>query len=198
MRKWVCVPMMTLCLLLAGCGGEKNEAADLRLPYQEMAGCTMTAAVACGQEGAEWTAVLRCEYVPGGESTVEVLEPELIAGVKASVSDGDRRLEFGDTVLNAGSVSPEELSPALCLPRLMAALREGWLLEENDEAWGDVPCRRLLLDQTGENGGKIVSAVWLRYDTGAPLRGELSVDGEIILTAEFTEFEFRDIINHSE
>ena len=194
MRKWICVPMMTLCLL-AGCGG-KEETADLRLPYQEMSGCTMTAAVTCDQEGAEWEAVLRCDYIPDGESTVEVLEPELIAGVRATFSDEDWRLEYEDTVLNAGSPETEELSPALCLPRLMSALRDGWLLEENDEAWGEIPCRRLALDQTGEDGGKIVSAVWLRLEDGAPLRGEISVDGEIILTAEFTEFEFHDIINH--
>ena len=147
MRKWICVPMMTLCLLLAGCGG-KEEAADLRTPYQEMSGCTMTASVICGQEGTEWTATLRCEYIPGGESTVEVLEPELIAGVKASFSDQDWRLEFGDAVLNVGSLSSEEVSPALCLPRLMSALREGWLLEENDEAWNEVLCRRLALGET--------------------------------------------------
>ena len=190
--------MMTLCLLLAGCVGEKEEAANLRTHYQEMTGCTMTAVVTCDQGEAEWTATLRCEYVPGGESTVEVLEPELIAGVKAAFSDEDWQLEFEDTVLNAGELSSEELSPALCLPRLMEALRKGWLLEENDEMWGEIPCRRLLLDRTGEKDGKILSAVWLRYDTGAPLRGEIAVDEEIILTAEFTEFEFRDIINHSE
>ena len=195
MRRWFCVPMMTLCLLLAGCEG-KEEAADLRLPYQEMSGCTMTASVTCDQEGAEWTAVLKCDYIPDGESRVEVLEPELIAGVAAVFSDSDWRLEYEDAVLNVGAVSSEELSPALCLPRLLSALKEGWLLEENDEAWGEVPCRRLSLDQTGENGGKILSTVWLRYDTGTPLRGEISVDGEIILTAEFTDFEFHDIINH--
>ena len=194
MRKWICVPMMTLCLL-AGCGG-KEETADLRLPYQEMSGCTMTAAVICDQEGAEWEAVLRCDYIPDGESTVEVLKPELIAGVRATFSDEDWRLEYEDTVLNVGSPETGELSPALCLPRLMSALRDGWLLEENDEAWGEIPCRRLALDQTGEGGGKIVSAVWIRYDNGTPLRGELAVDGEIILSAEFTEFEFHDIINH--
>ena len=195
MRRWFCVPMMTLCLLLAGCEG-KEEAADLRLPYQEMSGCTTTASVTCNQEGAEWTAVLKCDYIPDGESRVEVLEPELIAGVAAVFSDSDWRLEYEDTVLNVGTVSSEELSPALCLPRLMSALKEGWLLEENDELWDEVACRRLSLDQTGENGGKIISAVWLRYDTGTPLRGEISVDGEIILTAEFTDFEFHDIINH--
>ena len=194
MRRWFCVPMMTLCLLLAGCEG-KEEAADLRLPYQEMSGCTMTASVTCDQEGAEWTAVLKCDYIPDGESRVEVLEPELIAGVAAVFSDSDWRLEYEDAVLNVGAVSSKELSPALCLPRLMGALREGWLLEENEETWNEVPCLRLTVDQSGETG-KILSTIWLRQDDGTPLRGEIAVDGEIILTAKFTAFEFHDIINH--
>jgi len=194
-RKWKCVPMMTLCLLLTACGAGE-EAADFRRPYQEMAGCTMEAAVSCRQGEDLWESVLRCEYVPGEESTVEVLEPELIAGIRAVFSDEDWRLEYEDTVLNVGAVGAEELSPALCLPRLVSALREGWLLEENDEMWGEIPCRRLQLDQTGAQGGKIVSTVWLRSDSGLPLRGEISVDGEIILTAEFTDFAFCDIIIH--
>ena len=45
MRRWLCVPMMTLCLLLAGCGGEREDAADLRAPYRTMEGCSMEAGV---------------------------------------------------------------------------------------------------------------------------------------------------------
>lgn len=194
MRRLMCVPMMTLCLLLSGCGGQE-ETEDLRLPYREMSGCTMTATVTCEQAGAEWEALLRCDYVPEGECTVEVLEPEIIAGVKASFTDGKLRLEYGETELNAGTLSVREVSPVLCLAELMSALRDGWLLEENDEAWQEIPCRRILLDQTGAGGEKIVSAVWLKTEGGTPLRGEISVGGEIILTAEFTEFEFHDIIN---
>ena len=50
MRRWICVPMMALCLLLAGCGGEKSQkqAAAARKPYQDMTGCKMAASVTCG------------------------------------------------------------------------------------------------------------------------------------------------------
>lgn len=85
-----------------------------------------------------------------------------------------------------------------CLPRLMSALREGWLLEENEESWDDIPCLRLTVDQTGEDGEKILSTLWLRQDGGAPVRGEIAVDGEIILTAEFTSFAFYDIMSNQE
>lgn len=194
-RKGMCVLMMTLCLLLTGCGGTTEETADLRARYHDMAGCVMEAAVTCEQEGLEWTAELRCEYVPGGESVIEVLSPESIAGVKAVLDEGAWTLEYEGDCLNAGTVSPEEISPAACLPRLMNALRDGWLLEESQEEWNDVPCLRLCVDQSGPQGGKLVSTVWLRQDDGTPLRGEIAVEGEIFLTAEFTSFTFYDTIS---
>ncbi len=198
MRLWKCVPMMTLLLLLSACGGGggagETEAADLRDRYHDMAGCAMEAAVSCGQEGLAWEAELRCEYVPGGESTVEVLSPEAVAGVKAVLNDTDWRLEYGEASLNAGTLSSEEISPAACLPRLMSALRDGWLLEENEEEWNGVPCLRLTVDQTGVKDGKILSTVWLDLEGGSPVRGEIAVDGEIILTADFTSFTFYDIM----
>lgn len=198
MRKWSYVPMITLCLLLTSCGGNTGaEETDFRSPYQEMNGCTMEAVVSCDQERLEWEAQLICEYIPGGESTVEVLAPETIAGVRAVFTDSDWRIEYEDTCLNVGMLSSEKLSPALCLPQLMSALRDGWLLETNEENWGEIPCHRMSLDQSGPQGGKIISTLWLRQDNGTPLRGEIAVDGEIILKAEFTEFAFYDTIGAS-
>ena len=195
MRKLFCVPMMTL-FLLTSCGGNgEAEPADLRIRYQEMEGCRMEAVVSCDQVGMEWEALLRCDYIPGGESTVEVLEPESITGVKAVFSDSDWRLEYDDVCLNAGSLSREELSPALCLPRLMSALRDGWLLEKNEEDWQEIPCLRISLDQSGAQDGKLLSTLWLRQSDGMPVRGEIAVDGEIILSAEFTDFLFYDTMN---
>lgn len=196
MRRWICVPMMTLLLLLSGCGGGAGEAesVDMRRQYHDMAGCDMEASVVCDQEGCRWEALLRCSYVPDGESTVEVLEPSSIAGVKAVLDGGTWKLEYEDACLNAGVLGSEEISPAICLPRLMSALRDGWLLEENCEDWEGVPCLRITVDQSGLQDGKIVSTVWLRQDGGTPLRGEIAVDGEIILTADFTSFAFYDTI----
>ena len=186
--------MMAL-FLLSGCGGTGEEtAADLRDRYHDMAGCAMEAAVSCDQAGLAWEAELRCTYLPDGESTVEVLAPETIAGVKAVLTDTDWRLEYEGAGLNAGALSEEEISPASCLPRLMSALRDGWLLEENEEEWDGVPCRRITVDQSGLQDGKILSTIWLRLEGGAPLRGEIAVDGEIILTADFTNFSFYDTI----
>lgn len=197
MRRQKCVPMIVLCLLLSGCGGAKEQtAAQLRQPYLEMSGCHMEAVVECIQSGREWMAQLRCTYIPGGESTVEVLSPEEIAGVKAVLRDQNWYLEYEGKCLNAGNLSREQLSPAQCLPRLMSALRDGWLLEENEEDWDGVSCLRLSVDQSGTRTEKIISTLWLRLEDGVPVRGEIAVDGEIILTAEFTAFSFCDTIDN--
>lgn len=120
--------MMTLCLLLTACGGtggEAGDAADARMPYRNMAGCVMEAEVSCTQDGAVWEATLQCDYVPEGETTVEVLAPETIAGVKAVLSDGEVELVYEDQCLNAGNLSSQEVSPMACLPQLMSACGTG-------------------------------------------------------------------------
>ena len=196
MRKWLCVPMMTLCLLLASCGGAEEETMDIRQPYRDMTGCEMEAKVTCAQFDRLWEAELTCDWTPE-ESRVEVLAPEHIAGVTAVLRGEELLLEYEDQCLDAGTLSGQHISPAACLPRLVSALREGWLLEENEEVWGEIPCRRLTMDQSGADGGKIVSIVWLKED-GTPLRGEIAVDGKIVLTAEFTAFAFCDTITGQE
>lgn len=199
MRRGVCVPMMVLCLLLSGCGGggeAQKQAAAVREPYQTMTGCTMEAEVTCGVGSEDaLTFSLRCDYVPEGETDVEVLAPETVAGVKAVISGDDLTIQYGDGCLNAGTLSTEKVSPVDCLPRLISALRSGWLLEQNRETMKDVPCLRLCLDQTTDSG-KILSTVWLRQDDGTPVYGEITVNDEIILRAEFTSFEFCDILQN--
>lgn len=199
----MCVPMMTLCLLLAGCAGgtgegDETDAAALRAPYVNMAGCEMEAEIIWSEGDQEWRAEVRCDYVPDGETTVEVLSPETIAGVRAVVTGEELKLEYEDLCLGAGTLSAQQVSPMACLPRLMSALRDGWLLEENREDWNETPCLRLTVDQSGPQDGKILSTLWLNTADGTPVRGEIAVDDEIILTAEFTSFAFYDTMEPAE
>ena len=202
MRGWKCVPMISLCLALTACGfGAKNQqesATAARDVYHDMTGCTMEATVYCGWTAQETAFTLRCYYNPNGESTVAVQAPETVAGVKAISSGTELSVMYDEDCLPAGTLSDEEISPAVCLPRLMSALRDRWRLEENKESWVDVDCVRLAVDQSGLHDGRVVSTIWLRADDATPLRGEIAVDGEIILTAEFTDFAFYDTMEQQQ
>ena len=198
MRKWLCVPMI-LALLLAGCGAEEtNEADTLRGLYREMSGCAMEAVIRCDQNGMEWEGSLACDYRPGGESTVEVLAPEEIAGVKALVREENWSLSYDGAILSVLPVTEEQMNPAVCLPRLMDALREGWLLEENRENRGEKDCLRLRLDQTGAGEEKIISTLWLNAADGTPVYAEVALEETTLFTVEFTAFSFCDIMSDQE
>ena len=147
-----CVPMIALCLLLCGCK-EQAEETDIRAAYREMSGCELTMKVVCGEAQREWAATLQCHYAPEGESTVEVTEPLELAGVRAVLREADWSLEYSDLCLNIGPLSAEQISPATVPVRMLNALREGWLLEENTEERQDIPCVRLALEQTGSVTG---------------------------------------------
>ena len=185
--------MIALCLLLCGCK-EQAEETDIRAAYREMSGCELTMKVVCGEAQREWAATLQCHYAPEGESTVEVTEPLELAGVRAVLREADWSLEYSDLCLNIGPLSAEQISPATVPVRMLNALREGWLLEQNDESREGVPCTRLALDQTGASNTDIVTTVWLRQADGTPFLGEIAVDGETILTVRFTKFGFCDTI----
>ncbi|MEG1682579.1 MAG: hypothetical protein RRY95_05210 [Oscillospiraceae bacterium] len=188
MRKWIfCAQMLLLPWLLWGCG--KTEAApELRTRYETLQTCEMEAVVSCTWDDEVRDYRLHCAYDRAGSSTIEVLEPENLAGVTATVEGDSLQLAYDDAVLSAGTING--LSPADCLPRLMGTLGEGWLLAESRETWGDIPCLRLTFDTTGADGGKIVDTIWLGLADGAPVHGETAVAEEIIFQVEFTKFDF--------
>ena len=201
-RRQLCVPMITLCLLLllTACSGETMTvpmAEEVREPFQTMQGCSMEAVVRFCMGEQEKTYTLSCLYRVEGESEIEVLAPETVAGIRAVISGESLQVVYEEDCLDAGTISSEEISPAVCLVQLMEAMRSGWLLEENEEVLDEQACLRLCLDRSGENGGEILSTLWLRQEDGLPVRGEIAVDGTIILQVQFTSFQFDDILKES-
>ena len=187
--------MILLCLFGCGCGAGKSDdpGRAARAPFQQMSGCEMEADIVWNDGMGERNFTLRCAYTPEGVSTVEILAPEEAAGVRASV-DGQTMQLLYDGVCLPVVPAAGQISPAGCLPQLMEALREGWLLEENREKLDGTACLRLGLDRTEADGKKAFFGIWLDEKSGIPCYAEISVNKEIILRAEFTKFEFRDIL----
>ena len=176
-----------LMLLLTACGGEeKDPAADLQAQYAAVSSAVMEADVTCHYEDEERVYTLRCDYTPG-ESTVTVLSPENLAGISATVADGELKLSYQDVSLDAGSYSAAAISPVAALPRLMAAAASGYVTEQSREDVEERPCLRLACDLPDDEG--TLYTTWFDQETLLPLRSEISAEGTVVFEVAWTRFE---------
>ena len=185
--------MISLSLLLSGCG---KSGADTAQRLQEHYG-TMETVRATAQMDFAYHDQLRsytlCCSGGQGKYQVEVLAPEHLAGICAAFDAEEQTLVFEEHLLDAGAVSQEKISPAAVLPQLMDALKTGYVFETGAQQKNGKECLYAGIDTTGETG-KIVYSVWFSEEDLTPLYAEVWVENKIIVTLEFTEFEFNAIL----
>ena len=196
-RTLFCVQMICALFMIAGCGAGKadGEYAAIQQRWETLKNCSMTADVEClGDEAQKYT--LSCKWENGGESTVTVEAPDELAGITASFDGEDMSLIFDGAALAAGKIGSGELSPASCLPMLMDAVCDGYMLEKSKEEYSGADAYRVTFDTTGTDGQKIDYTVWFG-DGDTPLAAEISEEGNMIFKGEFTNFEFGDTIQNT-
>lgn len=93
-------------------------------------------------------------------------------------------MSYDGAALSAGSL--RDVAPANCLPWLLRAMEEGYLVDAGQETLEGLDCLRLALDTTAP-GGKVLCTVWLGGD-GAPLYAEFTQDSRVVLTARLLSF----------
>lgn len=149
--------LLCVCLLLGGCAS-KNETRfrGFSEALRGRSDLVVTAEVRAEYDEQSCSFTLRCTEDGQGGCTVEVLEPELIRGVKARMSADGTKLVYEEVAVDTGE-GDAALSPMGALPLLLRALRDGAL----DSAWT-------------ENGSCAVS---LRPDDGVELT--VLFDGEM-------------------
>ena len=113
------------------------------------------------------------------------MAPEELAGLSATVTGERLLIQYDGPALAAGV--GDTVSPANCIPYLLRALAEGYVLEVGEETLEDIPCRRLTLDTTDADGEKVVCTVWLAEED--PVYAELSREGKLLLSVRFTAFQ---------
>lgn len=176
--------LLAAALLLAGCGKKTaSQAESLRQRYREMQAAHMEAEITCHLETENRTFTVSCDWPPTGAGTT-VTGPEDLAGLTASVSGEELTVSYDGAALSAGSL--RDVAPANCLPWLLRAMEEGYLVDAGQETLEGLDCLRLALDTTAP-GGKVLCTVWLGGD-GAPLYAEFSQDSRVVLTARLLSF----------
>ena len=179
-------------LLLSGCARaeEPSLAEKLQTRYAELPEyrAAVTVTLPRGEE--------RLRYVldvtgSADMTRVTVREPEMLALVTAELTGKDLTLSYDGMTFDAGSAAPG-LSAANCVPLLLRAAAEGFPVAENRESFRGRNALRLELESE-ETGETLLWTVWFG-EADEPLCAEAAQDGKIILTAEFTNFEFGGIL----
>ena len=190
MRKATLFALM-LTLLLTACGGEeeRDPASELQAAYAGLAAATLEADITCHYDDETRTYTMLCDYTPGS-STVTVLAPEDLAGISATVAEGELTLSYEDVSLDAGSYSAAAISPVAALPKLMEAAAAGYVSQQSVEELEERSCLRLSCDLDGEEGD--LYTTWFDQETLLPLYSEISVDGVVVYQVAWSRFEVRE------
>lgn len=179
--------LLCLPLLLGGCGKMEQEAKALQERYAAIETLSAEAEVIyhLAGESRSFTVVTTC----GAEgATTTVLAPEELAGLSATVTGEDLLLRYEGAALPAGRV--QEVSAANCVPYLLRAVAEGYLLECGSETIDGMDCLRVAFDTTAEEK-KILCTVWFERATSAPSYAEFSTDGAVVLTMRTLSWDTR-------
>ncbi len=180
MKKLFLPFLLILSLLLGGCAN-KNEA-RFRTFSEELRArndLDVTAALRAEYDESSCSFTLRCTEDGSGGCTVEVLEPELIRGVRARMKADGTKLIYDSVAVDTGGDGGSSLSPMGALPLLLRALREGAL----DSVWkedGGCAVRLVPEDEV---------AVTVLFDGNmTPSYAEIDSGGRTLFFLDITEF----------
>ncbi len=179
--------ILLLCLLLTACGETSAEqrAAEVQESLAALTGYRAEVRADLPREEETLHYAFTVEH-NGEETTVTLIEPQLLEGVSAVLTDGALTLTYDTLVLDAGTAG-EGVSAVNCAPLLLRAAAEGYVLRASFEPFGEEEKALFLLCES-ECSGEVLNYHAYFSAEGAPLYGEIEKNQEIIAFMEFTNF----------
>ena len=172
------VPALMISLLLCACGGEEAEQRierqrDALAAAEEI---SFTARVRADLGDEVFLCVLDCSQTPEG-LTVEVREPEEIAGIRAHAAGGETTLEYDGVILAGG--------PLGAMPLLLRALTEGHVIRAWEEDGGALIAAEIYADDD------YALTLWFDGESLAPRCASVSEEGAEFLRCDVERFDYR-------
>lgn len=183
MRKGLISVLTISLLLLGGCGERKAQMEEDFAAFRrtvaeaEHIGAQAELTADYGETAQDYTLSLSGD---GNRVEVEIIEPELLAGVKATAERGEAALSYDGVMLGAGALDEEGLTPVSALPVILDAMADGYV----ELLWteGGYLTARLY---AGEDS---VCTLWLNAETLVPSAAEIASDGCTVIVCRFTDW----------
>lgn len=180
MRRILFSALMISLLFLSACskgeGGNGEKFSEFRERLEAASSIGMTAEIRADY-GETVDSYEMSFYRTADASTVEVLAPELLAGVKANIGSDPMTVEFEGVILETGSLGTDALSPITALAAMTDALISGHIEyvwnEKNNDA--KTIAAEILISES------CTLTVWLSYDSLTPLYAEISNEGNAVI-----------------
>ncbi len=173
------LPIVLCLFLLCGCADDgKAQLAEFTKIVSSAENISFTANVTAQYDDKTAEFTLAYEQTENGAS-VSVVKPELLSGIRASLTGGELSLEFDGAMLDIGTLDDAELSPMSSLPLIVRAMREGHLelswVEDNMTAARLVPA------------DDYVVTLWIDSSL-TPCSAEISYKESTVVMAEISDW----------
>lgn len=177
--KKLAVQMVCVMILLCACADTgQARFAEFVSRTAEAENISFTADVTTEYD--DKTAQFKLRYEQNAEGTaVEVVQPELLAGIRAHLSGDDMSLEYDGAMLDLGTLEAAELSPMSALPLLARALMDA----HTEITWveGDNIAARLI------PADDYLVTVWIGSDL-IPKNAEISYKEKTVVFIEISDW----------
>ncbi len=191
MRKSMLIGWLCLALMLVSCGGdgvqERTQELQQKLAAVEGYTAEVKVDIPRAEETLHYALEISCE---GEDVSLTLTEPEMLAGITAQLTGDELKLVYDGLVLDAGTVSPS-VSGMNCVPQLLCAMEEGYVLRASRETFEDEEDALYLVCESECSGELLIYRAYFT-DEGKPLYGEIEKNEEIIAFMEFTNFTMCD------
>lgn len=186
MRRVIIPALMIMALLLGGCGETEKlerQLESFRAEVAQAENLSFLAHVSAEMETTQFECVLRVVR-QGEKTTIEVVEPELIAGISAEISGDDAAIIYDGMILSLGSAMENAVSPIAAMPQIIDAVTKGHVTSIWTEQEGE---REIVAAQTYLSDVSYM-LLWFEKDSMTPIYAELVVEGAVVVKCKIEDF----------
>lgn len=182
------IAVVLLMLLLTGCSGDGEEldrAMALRSKLLTSSGCSFDAVITADYGDKSYSFSVTCQADEQGNVTLQVTQPESIAGISGRISEEGGKLSFDDTALAFELLADGQVTPVSAPWLLVKTLRSGYVTS----CGMDGQQVRVSIDDSYEEDALHLD-IWLDQQN-IPLRAEILFRDRRILSLEIENFDIR-------